>query len=599
MQTVSNKFGSASYAHQITGLERGEEDVWQGVFFGRSSSPDFAHDEGAPICSRPGHHVLLAAKTGAGKGARVILPTMLRYGLGDHVMGKPNLGASVFCIDPKGEIAAISARVRSQSQHVHIMNPWGELGDLYSRLGFPPATYNPLDVLDRRDPNVVALAQSMGAAISPVGEAKETFWASSAANLIAAVLLWLTDQPGEEKTLARLSDILNRSRKSFTTEFVARMAASKAFSGAMRRLSAPFIDMPDVTYGGIMGHVTQATAFLTDPQILAATATSSFSMGDLTGAGKDRPTTLYLVVPWDKMDIQKTWLRLMISIGMHTFKRKPPGARYRCLFLIDEFPALGLLPDMPRDIATMRGAGVDFLLAVQSLSKVKDVYGTAADDIIGNCGYKWFCQVNDLQSAEYLSKTLGKTTIQVVTKGENKGTSKSSGGSGGSASSSEGENVSYSETGRDLLTPDEVMNLGPGNAILLTPRSRPHYLWPVDYWQLPRAFAHLRATCPKLYWPLDFDLNPYIETWKQARPEMTVPSTIAPPVSSSTASKYNPQTYAPKTEIPPAAGERTKPSGTPNYNPQTYSPAGPAPEEPPKRKPYDYGLYSPKDPPKD
>ena len=67
-------------------------------------------------------------------------------------------------------------------------------------------------------------------------------------------------------------------------------------------------------------------------------------MGDLTGAGKDRPTTLYLVVPWDKMDIQKTWLRLMISIGMHTFKRKPPGARYRCLFLIDEFPALGLLP---------------------------------------------------------------------------------------------------------------------------------------------------------------------------------------------------------------------------------------------------------------
>ena len=94
----------------------------------------------------------------------------------------------------------------------------------------------------------------------------------------------------------------------------------------------------------------------------------------------------------------------MISIGMHTFKRKPPGARYRCLFLIDEFPALGHLPDMPRDIATMRGAGVDFVLTAQSLAKIKDVYGTAADDIIGNCGYKWFCQVNDLQSAEYLSE---------------------------------------------------------------------------------------------------------------------------------------------------------------------------------------------------
>ena len=106
---------------------------------------------------------------------------------------------------------------------------------------------------------------------------------------------------------------------------------------------------------------------------------------------------------------------------------------------------------------------------VQSLKKIEDIYHTAADDIIGNCAYKWFCQINDLHSAEYLSKTLGKTTIQVMTKGENKGTSKSFGGSGGSASSSEGDNVSYSETGRDLLTPDEVITLGPDYAILLTP----------------------------------------------------------------------------------------------------------------------------------
>ena len=50
---VSNKFGSASYANQVHGLERDGEDVWQGVFFGRSSSPDFTDDDGAPICSRP------------------------------------------------------------------------------------------------------------------------------------------------------------------------------------------------------------------------------------------------------------------------------------------------------------------------------------------------------------------------------------------------------------------------------------------------------------------------------------------------------------------------------------------------------------------
>src|ERR1022692_1657006 len=278
----------------------------------------------------------------SGKGVRVLVSTLLRYGLGKAKGSQ----ASVFVIDPKGENASITARARALGNHVHIINPWGELGDTYRRLGFANATYNPLDILRPEDPNVVSIAQSFAASMSPSTGQREAFWASSAANIIAAVMLWLTDHREEEKTLGRLADILGRSKKSFQQDYVAQMAASQAFGGAIRRLAAPFLDMPDVTYGGVMSHIAQAIAFLTDPQIIAATTSSSFSMADLTGAGKDRPTTVYLVVPWDKVDIQKTWLRLMITAGMHTFKHKPPGSKYRCLFMIDEFPALGKIDDM-------------------------------------------------------------------------------------------------------------------------------------------------------------------------------------------------------------------------------------------------------------
>ena len=490
-----------SYANQVTTLPEGGELVSSGVFFGKSSGPNTSSEAGAPICSKPENHTLIVAKTRTGKGTRVIIPTLLRA-----------WKTSALVIDPKGENAVITARPRSLTNHVHIMNPWGELGDTYRNLGFPPATFNPLDILDRNDPNVVSIAQSMGTTMSPSEGQKEPFWAASAANIIAAVLLWLTDQPGEEKTLGRLADILSRSRKSFTTEYVARMAASRAFGGAIRRLSSPFLDMPDVTYGGIMGHIAQAVAFLTDPQIVAATAKSSFSMRDLTGYGKDRPTTLYLVVPWDKIDIQKIWLRLMITAGMHTFRRKPPGSRYRCLFLIDEFPALGRIEDMPREIAGMSGAGVDFALVVQGLSKLKDVYGESHADIIGNCAYKWFCNVNDLQSAEYLSKTLGQRTVRTTSRGENTGHSRSPSGH----SSSEGENISYSETGQPLLRPEDAMNLGSDTAILLAPNSRPHYLRPIDYWDLPEAFAMFREANPYLYWPLYYDYNHALDPSKRA-----------------------------------------------------------------------------------
>jgi len=574
---LSTVFGSARYADQVTTLPGGGEQLSSGVFFGKSSRPDshggdVAAGLGAPICSKPENHTLIVAKTRTGKGTRVIIPTLLRA-----------TKTSALVIDPKGENAVITARPRSLTNHVHIMNPWGELGDAYSNLGFPPATFNPLDILDHNDPNVVSIAQSMGTTMSPSEGQKEPFWAASAANIIAAVLLWLTDQPGEEKTLGRLSDILSRSRKSFTTDYVAKMATNGAFGGAIRRLSSPFLDMPDVTYGGIMGHIAQAMAFLTDPQILAATSTSSFSMKDLTGYGKDRPTTLYLVVPWDKIDIQKIWLRLMITAGMHTFRRKPPGSRYRCLFLIDEFPALGRIDDMPRDIAGMSGAGVDFALVVQGLDNLKEVYGDAHTNIIGNCAYKWFCNVTDNQSAEYLSKTLGNKTVRTTNRGENKGSSFSSGPNAHS-STSEGDNISYGETGRPLLTLDEVLNLGTETAILLAPNTRPHYLRPVDYWKLQEAFSMFRTTSPNLYWPLYYDWNACLASDRPQSPPQPPPAAgeMEPgqmEIGAQTTTgipHYDPTAYAPKNAPQPRrnapAREQGKPAGSPSYDLDYYSP---------------------------
>src|SRR5262249_10570867 len=154
----------------------------------------------------------------------------------------------------------------------------------------------------------------------------------------------------------------------------------------------------------------------------------------------------------------------LITAGMQSFKKFHTGDMIRCMFLIDEFPALGRLDELPRDISTMAGYGVDFTLAVQGIDQLKDVYGETANTIGSNCAYKWFCNVNDLHSAEYLSKTLGKKTVRT--------TSESAGMSGSTASSS----TSHAETGRDLLTPDEVLNLGRDAAILLAPNSRPHYV---------------------------------------------------------------------------------------------------------------------------
>jgi type IV secretion system protein VirD4 len=492
---TSDTYGTADYAAPQAFLPD-QMYIFNGVFFGKSSTPSPAHlgpfeqHQGAPICSTPENHTLIIARTRTGKGTRVVIPTLLRY-----------LTGSALVIDPKGENAAITARARmAVNQTIHIINPWGELAPTFQQLGFQPATYNPLDILDRDDPNAVATAQALASAICPRDKAgKDAYWSDAAASVLTAVLLWLTDQPGETKTLGRAREIVTKTRKEFKDDFLVKMAASSAFDGAIRENAATFIDLAPETYSGVMSNLAQHTKFLSDPQVKRATATSTFSMQDLVA----KATTVYLVIPPDRIDTQRTWLRLLITAGMQTFKHRKTGISQRCMFLIDEFPALGRLEEIPRDIATMAGYGVDFTLIVQGLDQLKEVYGDASGTILSNCAFKWFCNVNDLHSAEYLSKTLGKKTVETTSKSTTMGHNPGGG--------STGTSTSHGETGRDLLQPNEVLNLGRDTAILLAPNSLPHYLRPIDYWQLKDAFISLKEFYPYLYWqpPMTYDPNPY------------------------------------------------------------------------------------------
>jgi len=310
-ETISDNYGTASYCIQLLQMP-GPYHFMQGVFFGKSSTPGLknvplAQNCGAPVYSWPESHTIIIARTRTGKGTRIVIPTLARY------------FGSMLVIDPKGENAAITARQRSEFTDVHIINPWGELAGTFRKLGLPPATFNPLDILSRDDPNAVAIAQALTGAICPRdAKGKDSYWSDAAASLLTAVLLWLTDQPGETKTLARAREIVTKTRTELKDKFLVKMAASEAFGGAIQENAASFIDLAPETYSGVISNLNQHTKFLSDPQVKAATATSSFSMDDLART----PTTVYLVIPPDRVATQRTWLRLFITAGMHAQQKE-------------------------------------------------------------------------------------------------------------------------------------------------------------------------------------------------------------------------------------------------------------------------------------
>lgn len=488
---VSDIYGTAAWAEVRESPEKANA-VAQGVSFGKSSAPGrSAAAPGAPVTSFPEAHALVIGRTRAGKGTRVVVPTLLRY------------GASMLVVDPKGENAAITARTRRDQlgQAVHIVNPWGEMEGVFKSLGFTSATFNPLEVIERNDPNAVSIAESLAAIICPRETGDSKFWSGSATAVLSGVFLWLADRPGEQKTLGRARELLATTRKDFA-DTLTRMAASTAFSGAIKEKVSQLIGMDDKTYSGIMATVNENMNFMSDPRMKASTAESSLSMQALRRA----PTTIYLIASEERMKTHGTWLRLVIASAMEAMKKASQTGlgTHRCMFLIDEFGALGRIESLPRDIATMSGRGVDFTLVLQGIDQLKDHYGEARATILNNCAYKWFCAVSDLETAKYVSETLGKATVRTVGTSE----SFSTNAGGGSANKS----TSYGETGRPLLMPDEIMNLGRNIAIVLDPRTNPHYVRPVDYWQLAQTYAHLKDNYPDFYWqpPLTFDQNPYV-----------------------------------------------------------------------------------------
>jgi hypothetical protein len=114
---------------------------------------------------------------------------------------------------------------------------------------------------------------------------------------------------------------------------------------------------------------------------------------------------------------------------------------------------------------------------------------------------KIFFAVNELQTAQFLSQSLGQETIIVESEGSNngwsRGGSKSSGASyseGTNWGSSGGTSTNRAPQQRELLKPDEVMNLHPRTAITLTPGVRPVYTTLLRYYEEPAGVTGRRRT---------------------------------------------------------------------------------------------------------
>lgn len=394
-------------------------------------------------------HLLTLAPTRAGKGVGTVIPNLL---LSER---------SVLVIDPKGENAQITGTARKRFGAVHVLDPFGVTE-------FKTACYNPLDRLkpDSLDLGEDAATLTEALVMDPPGETSEAHWNEEAKALLGGFIMFcVCHETKDRRSLGTVREYLTLPPERLR-ELLELMQESDAAGGLIARAANRFLGKADREAASVMSNAQRHTHFLDSPRISHVTSRSDFNFSQFM----HEVGSVFLVLPPNRLDAYSRWLRLLVSQALQDIARAAETRQPRMsgleaserprtsmLFLLDEFAALGRLEAVERAMGLMAGYGLQLWPILQDMSQLKDLYGKRAGTFIANAGVQQVFGVNDYETAKWLSQMIGQETRGYTTTSHKPGDPAS---------------VSQNVTARDLVTPDEIMQL-PSHLQLLRVQGHP------------------------------------------------------------------------------------------------------------------------------
>ena len=184
---------------------------------------------------------------------------------------------------------------------------------------------------------------------------------------------------------------------------------------------------------------------------------------DLRSLG-EKKTALYAIIPDDDTSVSFFISILYTQLFQELFylaDTKYKGALpIPVHFIMDEFANVTLPDDFDKILSVMRSRNISASIILQNLAQLKSLFDKQWESILGNCDTFLYLGGNESSTFEYISKLLGKETLNINTH------SKSLGRSGNFS-------TNYQTIGRELLTPDEVRLLDNRYALLFIRGEKP------------------------------------------------------------------------------------------------------------------------------
>jgi type IV secretion system protein VirD4 len=430
-------------------------------------------------------HGLVCAPPGAGKGVGFVIPALL-----DHP-------GSTLVVDVKGELFTATARARRQIHKTRVVRL-----DPHEACGPGGARLNPLMHIDPESPllgdQATAIAEAL---VVRTGRESEDHWNDSAQLGITGALLYVIVYAApEDRNLNAVADLLTDA-----DAFAGMVAMMRDVNGdlesvcghthaykLLRRYGNTMASWEERELSSIRSSIGRHMSWMNSPLVENHLQKSDFDPKDLV---RDN-LTVYLVLPPKYLSTLSRLLRLWVTTLIGSITECGPQENREVLCLFDEAGNLGPLPSLYQAITLGRGYGLRVWLILQSISQLKNLFPKDGEHQTAEASmdHKMFFCVRDFATAELVSNYAGTTTIAVTSHQKSRGSSTSGGNIFSSEkysrSTNESTSVTTSETGRKLLMPDEILQLPPDLAVILTKGVPPILAGLAKYYETPElAYA--------------------------------------------------------------------------------------------------------------
>lgn len=375
--------------------------------------------------------------------------------------GIMSVNCSYLIIDPKGEmLRSTGYLLKDEGYDIKVF----DLIHPRQSDGYNPFTYI------RDDPDVLKLMDNLVKNTTPPkGASNDPFWEKAEIALDSALMLYLLyEAPVEEQNFEMLMFMLECARVMEEDEqyqspldLLFQTLEERDPSHIAVREYKVYKQAAGKTAKSILVTASVRLAAFIFPQYAAMMQTDEMDFASLG----ERKRAIFCVIPVNDGSMNYLVSMLLTQCFQQLYLRADERYNGRLPMPVrviqDEWANVAQPDSYPKVLATCRSYNIGINIIVQNIQSIKALYKDEWEGIIGNCDTLLFLGGgNEPTSLEFVSKLLGKETVHTRTRGQTKGRSGSS-------------SVNYQQTGRDLMTPDEIRMLPADDALLFIRGEKP------------------------------------------------------------------------------------------------------------------------------